>query len=176
MELSKFGAHTQQFFADCLNSLELVQAFNGIIQVWRPHSSILADCLDSLKLVQAFNEIIQVWSPYILINSCRLFSDSISPYSAVLPDCFQIAYKIGEILLHHCNWEANYMAHNLDRHVFALNSYIFWDDDPLVLLFRMLQMIDHSVQFMFICSSVNLCSSFLRAYMVSTCMLLFQAT
>ena len=52
---------------------------------------------DSLELVESFNGTIQVWSPY----------------AAVLADCFQIAFRIGSISMHHCNREANKIAHKL---------------------------------------------------------------
>ena len=69
---------------------------------------------DSLELVESFNGTIQVWSPY----------------AAVLADCFHIASRIGSISMHHCNREANYVAHNLAGYAFVTDSTIFWDDDP----------------------------------------------
>lgn len=61
---------------------------------------------DCLELVQTFSGTIQVWGPY----------------AAILVDCFQIAHRICDISLQHCNREANYVAHNLDRHAIISNS------------------------------------------------------
>ena len=70
--------------------------------------------IDSLKLVQAFNRIAPV----------------LSPYSAILAECFQLAQSIGPTSLHHCNRETNLVAQNLARHAVSTNSSVFWIDNP----------------------------------------------
>ena len=69
---------------------------------------------DSLEVIQACNGVIEIWSPY----------------TAILADCFQKAYRIGVVSFAHCPREANRLAHNLARHSFNLNSTFIWDGDP----------------------------------------------
>lgn len=69
---------------------------------------------DSLEVIQACNGVIEIWSPY----------------TAILAECFQIAYQIGTVSFVHCFREANRLAHNLARYSFSLNSSFVWDGDP----------------------------------------------
>ena len=76
---------------------------------------------DSLELVESLNGVIQIWSPY----------------TSILMDCFLLAQRIGRVTIQHCQREANVVAHKIARFVFEKNNSIFWEEDPLALLFLM---------------------------------------
>jgi ribonuclease HI len=65
-----------------------------------------------------------------IILACKGEVDILSPYSAILSDCFILAQRIGSVSYAHCPRGANQVAHKLARCCYDSNSVISWDNDP----------------------------------------------
>lgn len=53
-----------------------------------------------------------------------------SPYTAILVDIFQKAFRIGLVSFEHCPRDANKAAHNLAKLTYDSKLAMYWDDDP----------------------------------------------
>ena len=62
--------------------------------------------------------------------ACKGDEDILTPYSAILADCFLYAHEVSSIRFQHCPREANILAHFLARHTYDSNLMYNWADDP----------------------------------------------
>jgi ribonuclease HI len=65
-----------------------------------------------------------------LVQACNGETDILSPYAAILADCFAIASKIDNISFNHCQREANQVAHQMAKYSYDTKESHAWDGDP----------------------------------------------
>ena len=53
-----------------------------------------------------------------------------SPYSAILAECFMMAYNFDSIVFEHCPRDANQVAHQLAKSSYISKSVVSWEGDP----------------------------------------------
>lgn len=65
-----------------------------------------------------------------LVQLCNGETEVLTPYAAVMAECFVIAQRTGNITFQHCPRDANKVAHSLARHAYDSIATVFWDGDP----------------------------------------------
>ena len=73
---------------------------------------------DSLEVIEACTGVVEIWTPY----------------TAILVDIFQKAFRIGLVCFSHCPRNANKAAHNLAKLTYESKVAMYWDDDPPTIL------------------------------------------
>ena len=76
-------------------------------------SSVIVES-DSMELIQACNGVLEV----------------LSPFSAIMAECFLKASWINRISFQHCPRDANRVAHNLAKKAYTSKDSFTWDGDP----------------------------------------------